>query len=324
MSNDGRSASRPWHMPPRALIAIARRTVAEAINDNIGLIAAGVAFYGFLALVPFLAAVVLVYGVAADPATVERHVSALTEVMPADVAGLIGDQLHQVVATSGEKKGIGIAAALALALFSARNGAGAIITALNVAYEEDEKRSFVIVTLLAIAMTAAAVLLAIVAVVAITAFGHVESLFPGTPDWLTMLGTMTAYAVLLLAGAAAAATLYRYGPSRQKAKWVWLTPGSLLAAVLWLAITIGFGIYVDHFGDYGATYGSLGAVIVTLTWLFLSSYALLLGAELNSEFEHQTAHDSTGAGAPLGARGAWVADHVASSPTTPDPADRQR
>ena len=311
MTDRGRGATKPWQMPPKALFAIAKRAVAETASDNVGLIAAGVAFYGFLALVPFLGAVVLVYGVAADPATVIKNVNQLAAVMPPDIAGLIGDQLMNVVKTSDGKKGFGILIALALALFSARNGAAAVITALNVAYEENEKRSFIHVNLLALVMTAGAVGVAILAVIAITALGHLEALFPRAPDAVTLAGKIIAYLALVLAGAGGAATLYRYGPSRQLAKWVWLTPGSILAALLWLLLTIGFGIYVANFGDYGATYGSLGTVVVTLTWLFLSSYILLFGAELNSEFEHQTAQDSTVAGAAIGSRGAWVADHVA-------------
>nr|MDP9412987.1 YihY/virulence factor BrkB family protein [Pseudomonadota bacterium] len=229
---------------------------------------------------------------------------------------LIGEQLMNVVQTSGGKKGFGLLLALALALFGARNGAGAIITALNIAYEEEETRGFIRVNLLALGMTAAAVLVAILALVAVTALGYLHKLFPGTPAFLLALGKIVTYVLLTLAGAAAAATLYRYGPSRQKARWAWLTPGSALAAVSWVLLTLAFGIYVANFGNYDATYGSLGAVVVLLTWMYLSSYILLFGAELNSELEHQTAKDTTsGAPLPMGHRGAWVADHIAEEPS---------
>ncbi len=298
-------------MPRKVWIAIAKRTWAETSTDNIGLIAAGVAFYGFLALVPLLGAIVLVYGLAANPATVMRNMTQLTSVMPSDVAKLVGEQLMNVVKTSDGKKGLGLLLALGLAVFGARNGAGAVITALNVAYEEEEKRGFLKVNLLAIGMTAVAVIVAMIALVAIAALGHFQSLIPNAPDFVIVAGKVLAYLVLTLAGAGAAATLYRYGPSREQACWVWLTPGSLFAALMWLVLTIGFGIYVAQFGNYNATYGSLGTVVVTLTWLYLSSYILLFGAELNSELEHQTARDTTKQAAPLGERGAWVADHVA-------------
>lgn len=299
-------------MPLKAWIAVAKRSWAETSADNVGLIAAGVAFYGFLALVPLLGAIVLVYGIAAEPATVMRDMTQLTSVMPADVAKLIGEQLMNVVKTSDGKKGLGVLLALALALFGARNGASAVITALNIAYEEEEKRSFVRVNLLAIGITAAAVVVAMLALIAIAALGHLETFFTNLPGSVIVAGKIATYLLLTLAGAGAAATLYRYGPSRQKAQWVWLTPGSLFAALMWLALTIGFGIYVANFGNYNATYGSLGAVVVTLTWLYLSSYILLFGAELNSELEHQTAQDTTKSDAPIGERGAWVADHVAA------------
>jgi membrane protein len=233
--------------------------------------------------------------------------------MPGDAAKLIGEQLMNVVHTSGGKKGFGLLLALALALFGARNGAGSIITALNVAYEEKEQRSFIIVNLLALAITATAVLVAIFALVAIAALGHLEKLIPGAPDMVLVVGKILSYVLLACGGATAAAALYRFGPSREKPKWTWITPGSALAALGWLLLTLGFGVYVAEFGNYNATYGSLGAVVVLLTWLYLSSYILLFGAELNSELEHQTSVDTTdGAEKPAGDRGAWVADDVAN------------
>ena len=307
----GRNAQSPWAMPLAGWKEVALRTWREAGDDNVGLIAAGVAFYGFLALVPLLGAIVLSYGLLADPETVVRNMKGLTSVMPADAAKLVGEQLMNVVDTSGTKKGFGVLLALAVALFGARNGAGSIITALNVAYEEKETRGFIKVNLLALAITAAAVLVAIVALVAIAALGHLETLVPGAPGLLLVAGKIISYALLGAGGAAAAATLYRYGPSRRKARWSWITPGSLFAALCWLLLTLGFGVYVAKFGNYSATYGSLGAVVVMLTWLYLSSYVLLFGAELNSELEHQTAADTThGTAKLLGDRGAWAADHV--------------
>ena len=308
----GRAASSPLAMPLTGWKDVFVRTWSEAGDDNVGLVAAGVAFYAFLALVPLLGAIVLSYGLVADPKTVVHNMQGLTSVMPSDAAKLIGEQLMNVVKTSGSKKGLGLLLALGLAVFGARSAAGSIVTALNIAYEEKEKRSFIIVNLLALAITAAGVIVAVLAVVAIAALGHLETLLPTAPGFILVLGKLLSYVALALAGAAGAATLYRYGPSRTKPRWVWLTPGSILAALLWMVLTLGFGIYVANFGNYNATYGSLGAVVVLLTWLYLSSYILLFGAELNSELEHQTAEDTTsGADKPVGARRAWAADHVA-------------
>jgi membrane protein len=309
---DGRHATSPWRMPWPAWREILGRTRKESGDDNIGLIAAGVAFYGFLAIVPLLGATVMVYGLLADHETVARNVQSLAGILPGSAAKLIGDQLHAVVGTSDGKKGLGLLLAIAIALFGARGGAGAVITALNIAYEEREKRGFVRLNLLALGITAGAVVLAVIAMGAVAALGQLDTLLPGAPGIVLLLGKLLSYVLLVLAAAAGAATIYRYGPSRDRAQWLWLSPGSVLFALLWLLLTLGFGIYVANFGSYDATYGALGAVVVVLTWLYLSSYVLLFGAELNSEVEHQTAHDTTrGPDKPMGERGAWAADHVA-------------
>lgn len=313
MTADTTHATSPWQFGWPDWKAVLLRSWKEAGNDNVGLIAAGVAFYAFLAIVPVLGAVVLSYGLIATPATVIANVQSMAKALPADAAQLIGEQLLNVVKTSDGKKGLGLLLALGIALFGARNGAGAIVTALNVAYEEEEKRGFIAVNLLSLGMTVAGVVGAVLAMVATAALAALEDVLPSSSPVVVVLGKVLTYLLLMLAGAGVAAALYRFGPSRQQPKWQWITAGSLLTAVGWLVLTLGFGIYVSNFGNYNATYGSLGAVVVLLTWLYLSSYLLLLGAELNSECEHQTAADSTtGAAQPLGERGAYVADSVAS------------
>jgi membrane protein len=334
MTAGNTNATSPWALGWPAWKDILLRSWRESSADNVGLIAAGVAFYGFLAIVPVLGAIVLSYGLVATPETVLANVKSLTGALPADAAGLIGEQLLNVVKTSDGKKGLGLLLALALALFGARNGAGAIVTALNVAYEEEEKRGFIAVNLLSLAMTAAGVVAALLAIVATAAMTALEDLLPTSSPVMVVAGKAASYLLLTLVGAAAAAALYRFGPSRARPRWTWITPGSLLCAVGWLLLTLGFGLYVANFGNYNAAYGSLGAVVVLLTWLYLSSYILLLGAELNSECEHQTARDTTtGAAQPLGSRGAWVADHLpngaaekpteVAAPAPPSPSQSQ-
>ena len=305
-------------MPLAAWRQILVRTWNEASRDNVGLVAAGVAFYGFFALVPLLGAVVLTYGLLADPATLMEQMDKLTKVLPPDGAKLVGEQLAAVIATSADKKGFGVALSLGIALFGARNAAGAIISGLNIAYEEEEKRGFIAVNLLALLITASAVLLAVVAMFAITLLAYFEDLFPFSGPVAAAISKVGSYLLAGLAGATAAAAIYRYAPSRRKARWVWLTPGSAIFSVLWLSLTFGLGLYAANFGDYNATYGSLASVVVLLTWMYLSAYILLLGAELNAELEHQTEHDSTrGHERPIGGRGAWVADHVAAKTDKP-------
>jgi len=312
VDSKGHQASSPSQMPLSAWKDVALRTWKQGSEDNVSIVAAGVAFYGFLALVPLLGAVVLTYGIAVDPQTVVSNVKSLTSVLPQDVAKLIGEQLMGVVQTSGGKKGLGLLLAIAVALWGARNAASSVITALNIAYEEEETRSTIRVNLLALAITAGGVVMAVLAMLAITALGFLEKLLPHLPVVLLVFGKVLSYVLLLLGAAAGAATLYRYAPNRRKAKWEWITPGSLFAALVWLLLTIGFGFYVANFGNYNKTYGSLATVVILVTWLYLSAYVFLLGAELNSELEHQTAQDTTaGAPKPLGRRDAWSADHVA-------------
>jgi membrane protein len=317
-ADKGRSAAKPIEIPSPGWIEIAKRTWKEVGKDNVGIVAAGVAFYFFLALVPLLGATVLTYGLFASPETVARQAQGLTAFLPGEAASLIGEQLMNVVQTSGGKKGFGLIAAIAVAFWGARNAAGAIVTALNIAYEEEEKRGFVKTTLLALAMTLGAVVMAGVVGAAIAVLTAVEKLLPNAGPIGHFLTSAVTYLLLAAMAAAAAATLYRYGPSREKARWTWLTPGSIFFAVVWLGLTLGFGFYVRNFGSYGATYGALSSVVVLLTWLYLSSYVLIFGAEFNSEVEHQTAKDTTAkpGDKPLGNRGAWSADHVAAGSDT--------
>ncbi|MGZ2411168.1 membrane protein [Sphingomonas sp. F9_3S_D5_B_2] len=312
----GREADTPTDIPAGGWKEIALRTWKESSKDNVSLVAAGVAFYGFLAMVPMLGATVLTYGLVASPETVLHNVQSLATTLPKDVATLIGDQLLNVVKTSSGKKGFGLTVALAVALWGARNAAGSIVIALNIAYEEEEKRGWFKVTLLSLAITVAAVVLALVGAAAVGVMAQLESLLPGLGPLGVIAGKVLAYLLLAAVAAAAAATLYRYGPSRSKAKWTWITPGTLLFAIGWVVLTLGFTFYVSNFGNYNVTYGSLGGVIVLVTWLYLSSFILLYGAEFNSEVEHQTARDTTAAPQEkaLGSRGAWSADHVADGP----------
>jgi membrane protein len=310
----GRQADSPTQMPAKGWIDVLKRTYRESNEDNLSLVAAGVAFYAFLAFVPLLAALVLTYGLVAEPESVVRHIQDITTVMPADAARIIGDQLLSVTQTAQGKKGFGLVVALFLALYGAMRGATSIVTALNIVYEEKETRGIVKTNLLSFAITVGTVLVGVVAILAVSAMGYVDQLLPTSSPAVHTALRVVFWAAAALAGSGAIAALYRYGPNRDKAKWRWLTPGSIAATLLWLAATVGFGIYVSNFGNYNATYGSLGAVVVLLMWLYLSAYVLLMGAEMNAELEHQTERDTTaGPEKPMGARGAQVADTVAPS-----------
>ena len=321
----GHLAASPLEMPRRAWRDIALRTYKRVWDDNVALVAAGVAFYGFFALLSLLGLIVLSYGFVADPHTVIANMHSLTSVLPRDVASVIGDQLMTAVKSSEGTKGLGIALAFLVAVYGGTNGAAAIITALNIAYEEKEKRSLLSFYLLAIGMTFVALLVTLVALAAVAAVGAIQKFFPAASDVTIFAGKIVGYLFVTLFAAAVAATLYRYGPSRENARWKWITPGSLFAAVALLLLTIAFGYYLAWFTDYSKSYGSLGAGVALLTWMYLSAYAFIFGAELNSEIEHQTAKDSTtGSPEPLGDRGAWAADNVATDETVQDRPEEKR
>ena len=321
----GHEAASPAQMPTPAWKDIVARTYKRIWDDNVGLVAAGVAFYGFFALLSLLGLIVLAYGFAAEPMTVIKHMSALTAVLPTDVAFIIGDQLMTAVQASQKTKGLGILLAFLVATYGGTNGSASVVTALNIAYEEKEKRSLLRFYLIAVAMTLGALVVALMALAATAALAYLQHLVPKAPGELVIAGKVLGYVVLALFAAGIASILYRFGPSREDARWKWITPGSTFAAVTWLLLTWAFGIYVSRFTNYHATYGSLGAVVALLTWMYLSAYAFIVGAELNSEIEHQTAIDST-TGSPkiMGERGAWAADNVATDDTVQDRPEEQR
>jgi membrane protein len=321
----GHQAGSPAEMPAPAWKDIVKRTYKRVWDDNVGLVAAGVAFYSFFALLSLLGLIVLAYGFVADPATVIEHMWSLTGVLPSDVAKIIGDQLMTSVQASKGTKGFGILLAFLIATYGGTNGAAAVITALNIAYEEKEKRSLFRFYLLAVGMTLGALVVALLALAGTAAVAFLQRLLPQASGAAVIAGKFVGYLLLVLFAALVASALYRFGPSREDAQWRWITPGSTFAAVTWLLLTIAFGFYVGHFTNYHASYGSLGAVVALLTWVYFSAYAFIIGAELNSEIEHQTAKDSTtGSPEPMGERGAWAADNVATDDEVQDRPEEQR
>jgi membrane protein len=290
-------AGSPGDIPPRGWKRILVATWKDASSDNLSLVAAGVAFYAFLAFVPLLSALALSYGLVAEPSSVVAHMGALTRLMPADAASLVAEQLESLTQTSDAGNGLGLVLALGIATYGASKGTGAVITALNIAYEVEERRGFVRRTLLTLSMTAAALLTLFLAVLAVSALHFLEAVAPELGG-AARLGLKTLFFGLAAAAVVIVlAALYRYGPNRPDAPWRWITPGSALATIVWLAASFGFGLYVANFADYNATYGSLGAVIAFLTWLYLSAYIILFGAELNSILEKEVAREPAGASA---------------------------
>ncbi|MGB3797774.1 MAG: YihY/virulence factor BrkB family protein [Alteraurantiacibacter sp.] len=257
-----------------------KRAFAASGRNNVSILSAGVAYYAFLAMVPLLAATVLTYGLIADPTMVAKDVSTLANNLPQAAAEIIGDQLQSVVKSSGTAKGLGLLLAIALALFGARNGAGAVITAISLAFNDSEQRGFLRANLLALAITVGAVVGMGVVAAAMTATTALTSLIPNLSGAGKLFGQVVPHVILAGLGGIGAAWLYRTVPNNTQPAFREVVPGALLASSGLVLLTLAFSFYVANFGSYNATYGSLGAVVVLLTWLYLSAYVLLFGAEI--------------------------------------------
>ena len=302
----GRDAEFPSEIPAKGWKDIAWRVWEGMQKDRVLLIAAGVTFYSLLAAFPAVAAAIALYGLVADPHTIHQQLAVLAGIIPDGAVQVIGDQVNRLLEQGTKTLGFALIAGLAVSLWGANAATKAMFDALNVIYDEDEKRSFLKLNFYSLAFTLGAI------VVLLLAAGSVVIV----PALLAALGVQSLLAllrwpILLVAILLALACLYRYGPSRRHAEWRWVTWGSALAAVLWLAASMTFSWYVANFGSYNATYGSLGAVIGFMTWMWLSTIVVLLGAKVNAELEHQTAKDTTeGADRRIGTRGAKMADSV--------------
>lgn len=310
MTNRGRLAMRPTQIPARGWADIAWRIYQLNNKENIPLLAAGVAFYGVLAIFPAMAAVVSLYALFADPVDVQTHLQALSGVLPADVLGIFSEQLDALTSVQTTSLGFRLIVGVLLAIWSAHRAVNAIVYAISVAYKEEETRSFFKFNVVTYAIAGGAVLLVVSTLILMVAL-------PVVLEWLP-LGALTALAtrvfgvlVFIFLVVGSLALLYRFAPPRKPAAWRWISPGSVAASILWLLLSFGFSYYVSTFGNYNETYGALGAVIVLMLWFFLSGYAVIAGAMLNAQMEHQTKTDTTkGPSKPMGKRGATVADEL--------------
>lgn len=309
----GRRASHPAEVPLLGWKDILWRTMKTFDQNNILSVAAGVTFYTLLAIFPGIAALISLYGLFADAGTVSSHLSILAGLLPEGAADLIGDQMTRVASEKTTALGFSFFAGLGVALWSASAGAKALFDALNIVYDETEKRSFLWRVGLALLFTLGGIVFVMLALGAIVVVPIVFD-FLGLTSASGLLMAVLRWPIMLVITALLFAMLYRYGPSRTKARWSWLSWGSGVAAVLWVGGSLIFSWYVQNFGNYNKTYGSLGAVIGFMTWIWISTTVLLFGAELNAEIEHQTVKDTTtNGGKPLGSRGAKMADTVGKS-----------
>jgi len=310
----GEQASTPTQIPAKGWWQVVKRGWKEASEDQVPLLGAGVAFFGFLALFPALAAFTLIYGLVADPATISGRTQTLTASLPPEARTLLVGQLDQLASVPQQSLGWGLMLAIVLALWSASGGVGNLITAVNIAYDEEKKRGFVKDKLLALGVTVGAVIF-MALIVALMAGVPVVLGFLDVNGPLRWVIEVVRWLLLAALVMVALAVLYRVAPDRDAPKFRWVSAGAATATVLWLVASAAFSLYVTFFGNYAKTYGALAGVVLLMLWLWLTSYAILLGAEINAESEEQTVKDTTsGPEQPLGRRGAVKAD------STPPPA----
>ena len=311
-SGRGRNAETPAQVPKEGWLDILARTKQQLAEDNLTIVAAGVAFYGFVAVVPALAAMVAIYGLVADPSQVGDQITALASVLPGEAMPLLRDQMIRITSNDGAA-GIGAIVGVLIAIYSSANATKALISGLNIAYDETEKRSFFKLNLVALILTVGSIIAAALALGLVAVLPSLLERFHVT-DKVELLLNIARWPILVGGFIASLAVVYRYGPCRTDAQWKWVSPGAIVAGILWLLGSGAFSLYVSKFASYDQTYGPLGAVVVFLMWLYISALTVLIGAEFNSEMERQTKRDTTdGAEKPLGQRGATSADTVGPS-----------
>jgi membrane protein len=304
----GREADHPGEIPPRGWMDIMWRSWGEISETNLFLIAGGVTYAILLALFPGLAALVSLYGLVLDASQIDKQVGTLSEILPAETQQLLVEQLHKLVEASSGALGIGAAVGVVLALWSASRGMSGLITALNIAYEEKERRGFFKLNMLALGLTLAQLVggIVIISLVAVLPAALQFLDVGAATKWLLLVVQWPLLIAMVMLGLG---ILYRYAPDREKPQWRWVSPGAVAATILWVIASIGFTLYVANFNSYDKTYGSLGGVIVLLTWLYLSALMVLLGAVINAQSEKQTRKDSTvGPAHAMGQRNARAAD----------------
>ncbi|MCB9727803.1 MAG: YihY/virulence factor BrkB family protein [Deltaproteobacteria bacterium] len=306
----GRWARSPHRIPARGWLDILKRVFKRIGDDHVDIVAAGVSFYAFLALVPAMAALVSLYGIISDPLDVQTQVGALERFLPQDVRQILTEQLDALVRRPSSELGTGLIVGLLFALWSASRGLRSLIEALGIAYREPRQHGIIRLYVMSILATAGSLVGGAIVLALLVALPLALNAL-GLPPDTELLVEAIRWPLLALTVMFSLATAYRFGPRRRPAQWRWVSWGAVAATVLWLAGSALISVFISNFGNYDETYGSLGAVVVTLLWLQFSVFTVLLGAELNAEMEYQTFLDTTvGEAKPMGSRGAYVADHV--------------
>ncbi len=310
----GREAAEPHEIPARGWRDILLRVKDDLVQDNLSIVAAGVAFYALLAIFPAVAALISLYGIVFNPQQLANQLAQFGAILPKESMDILLNQLREIAQAGSSKLSAAAIGSLLLTLWSAASGVKTLMEALNVAYKEEEHRGFFKLNAVALLLTIGGIILAVIAIACVVAVPAAVNLIGATGPTQKIL-LLARWPLLVIAVMISLSVMYRFGPSRRDARWQWVSWGAVIATLLWLAGSLLFSYYATHFGNYNKTYGSVGAVAILMTWFLLTAYATLIGAEINAEMERQTRRDTTVDGhKPLGRRRAYAADTVGRSP----------
>jgi len=317
-SSRGHTANKPSEIPGKGWKDIALRVKDQLKYDHVQVVSAGVAFYFFLALFPAIAAAVSIYGLVVSPEQVQQQMSQIASVLPEQAHQMISDILQRMAGKSGSSLGWSVAISTLISLYSAKKGIAAMFEGVNIAYDELDERGFLKKNAIELLFTLGAIITGILAIALIAAWPALTGKL-GLPSVLQTVISWGRWLLLGLIIIFSLGLIYKVAPDRDHPEFKWVSWGAVLATLLWIGGSLLFSWYVTNFGSYDKTYGSFAAVIILMLWFFLTAFIILLGAEINSEMEHQTRKDTTvGEDEPMGERGAFHADHVAG-----DSADRK-
>jgi membrane protein len=306
----GRLATSPSEIPSKGWKDVLLRVYADIGEHRIMALAAGVTYYSILAIFPALAALVAIYGLFSDPGVIAKHLDQAAGFVPSGAIDVAREQLMRITSKGSESLGWTFIIGLAVSLWSANAAMKALFDTLNIVYGEQEKRGFVRLNAISLAFTFAGIAFVLLALSAVVVVPVVLN-YLGLPDFTDLLVRVARWPAMFVVLTLALACIYRFGASREAPRWRWITWGSSAGTVLWIIASVLFSWYAANFGTFNKTYGSLGAAIGFMTWLWISAIVILLGAEIDAELGHQTARDTTtGAPRPMGRRGAHMADTV--------------
>ena len=288
-----------------------RRTAMAAVDMEVAMRCAGVAYYAFLSLFPAVASAILVFGLFTDLTFIEGRYADVLAVLPEQAAALMSDQIVALLTNTNRSLGLGLLVSLSVALWTGTRGTNALVYAISRAHHETAERGILGSIGLSLATTAGVFVVVLTSLFGLAVVPVLTSALP-VDRVAELLALWLRWPILIAIIFAAVCVLYRVAPKRRKPRWRWVMPGALFGTVGWLGVSTLFSLYVENFANYNATFGALAAPVILLLWLYWSTLIFILGATLNAELELQTRKDTTvGPDRPIGERGAYVADNMA-------------